>query len=161
MLASCLIEILDVLCHDRRGNGFPCFLDDKALPVLLDTHLLREHVHDDEHDNGEKHGVILDLVNLEDDELLVEESAVHVVVECVFQLTAFIERSKDCGEVINRKGDIVFLRYLRYALDGKLIEGVEIKFLDFDGLALMLNLLDFLFYSHHVLTLKKFRSESL
>jgi hypothetical protein len=51
----------------------------------------KEHVHDDEHDDGEQHGVVLDLVNLEDDELLVKEAGINVVVQRVLELAAFVE----------------------------------------------------------------------
>ena len=47
-LTGGLVEILDVLCHHGRGDGLPCLLDDQALAVLLDAHLLDEGVHDDE-----------------------------------------------------------------------------------------------------------------
>ena len=86
MLSGRLIEVFDILCHHRRSNGLPCFLDDQALATtVLDTHLLGEHIHDDEHDDGEQHRVILHLVYLEHDERLVEERLVHVVVQRVLQ----------------------------------------------------------------------------
>ena len=90
-LSHRLVEVLDVLCHGRRGDGFPRFLDDEGLAAFLDAHLLKEHVHDDEHDDGKQHGVVLDLVDLEDDELLVKEAGINVVVQRVLELTALIE----------------------------------------------------------------------
>ena len=59
-----LVQVLDVLCHHGGGNGFPCLFDDKHLSVLLDTHLLDEHIHDNERNQREKKRVILDGVNL-------------------------------------------------------------------------------------------------
>ena len=52
---------------------------------------MKEHVHDDEHDDGEQHGVVLDLVDLKYNELLVKEAGINVVVERVLKLTALIE----------------------------------------------------------------------
>ena len=73
MLTGCLIEVLDIFCHRRGGNGFPCFLDDKGLAALLDTHLLGEHVHDNQQHNRSQHRVVLDLIQLKDNELLVKQ----------------------------------------------------------------------------------------
>ena len=47
-LSGGLVEVLDVLGHHRRGYGLPGFFNDQHLAVLLDAHLLDEHVHDDE-----------------------------------------------------------------------------------------------------------------
>ena len=74
MLSGRLIQVLDVLCHNWGGDCLPCFLNDQALAhLVLDTHLLGEHVHDDKHDDGEQHGVVLHLVYLKDDKLFIEQ----------------------------------------------------------------------------------------
>ena len=48
-----LVEILDIFCHRRRGDSFPCLFDDESLSTFLDTHLLEKHIHDDEHHDRE------------------------------------------------------------------------------------------------------------
>ena len=58
-----LIQIFDVLSHRRGGDGFPCLFDDESLSAFLDTHFLKEHIHDDEHDDREQHGIVLDFVS--------------------------------------------------------------------------------------------------
>ena len=72
-LAYRLVQILDVLCHCRRGNRFPCLFDDECLTTFLDTHLLEEHIHDDEHHDREQHRVVLDFVYLKDDKSLIKK----------------------------------------------------------------------------------------
>ena len=49
-----LVQILDVLCHHGRCDGFPRLLDDEHLAVFLDAHLLQKHVHDDKCDKREE-----------------------------------------------------------------------------------------------------------
>ena len=71
--SGCLIQIFDVLCHHGGGHGFPCLFYDKHLAVLLDTHLLDEHIHDDKGYKREEGLVVLDGVYLEDDEGLVKQ----------------------------------------------------------------------------------------
>ena len=73
MLTGGLVEILDILGHDRSGNGLPRLFDDQALTAFLDTHLLGEDIHNDKDDDREQDGVILDLIDLEDDKLLIEQ----------------------------------------------------------------------------------------
>ncbi len=139
VLTGGLIEVLDIFCHDGGGNGLPCLLDDQTLTPFLDTHLLGEHVHDDEHDDGEKDGVVLHLVNLEDDELFIEKGAVHVVVQGVLQLTALVERLQDGGEVMDGEVHMLLLQYLGDALHGELIIGVETQLTDTELAALHLH----------------------
>ena len=73
VLSGCLIEVLDVLCHDRCCDGFPCFLDDKTLTAFFQAHLLSKDIHDDEHNDWKQYRIVLDLVNLENDELLIKK----------------------------------------------------------------------------------------
>ena len=49
-----LVQILDVLCHHGRCDGFPRLLDDEHLAVFLDAHLLQKHIHDDKCDKREE-----------------------------------------------------------------------------------------------------------
>ena len=72
-LTGSLVEILDVFCHHRTCNGFPCLFDDQHLTVLLDSHLLDEYVHNDECHQREEYLAVLDVIYLEDDEGLIKE----------------------------------------------------------------------------------------
>ena len=142
MLTGGLVEILDILCHDRGSDGLPCLLDDEALAALsLDTHLLRENVHDDKDDNREEGLVILHLVDLEYDELLVEKALVHVIVEGILQLTATVEGLQNRTEVVDVEVgllNLVGVRDLRNTLQGKLKEGIEVQLLNREFLLLSL-----------------------
>ena len=90
-LTGCLVEVFDLLCHNWRSNGFPCFFNDKHLAVVLDTHLLNENVHDDKCNKREEERVILDRVNLKDDEGLSKQLCVEVLIECKLMTTALVE----------------------------------------------------------------------
>ena len=98
-------------------------LDDKALAVLLQAHLLQEHVHDDERHDGEELLVLLDGIHLEDDEGLVEQGAIHVLVENLVVLAATVEVLEHIGEVVAVDGgDVVLDADLVETLTGELIE---------------------------------------
>ena len=90
-LSGCLIEILDVLCHHRGGDGFPCLFDDQHLAVLLDTHLLDEDIHDDKGDKREQERVVLDGVYLEDYEGLVKQLRVQIFIEGQLMAATLVE----------------------------------------------------------------------
>ena len=107
-LSHRLIEILDILRHRRRGNRFPRFFNNEGFSPFLDTHLLQEYVHDDQHHNGEKHGVILNLVDFKDDELLIKQVGIQVGVERHFQFSAPVKLFQDGSEVTN--GEVDFLQ---------------------------------------------------
>ena len=116
VLTGGLIEILDILCHRRCGYGFPGFLNNQAFSALLDTHLLGEHVHDDEHDDREEDFVILHLINLEDDELLIKERSIQIVVKNVFLLSTFIERFENRCKIMDIETDVLLFHNLRNTL---------------------------------------------
>ena len=101
MLTRCLIEVLDILGHRRGGNGFPRFLDNKGLTAFLDTHLLGEHVHDNQQHNWSQHRVILNLIQLEDNETFVKEGCFHVAVKGLLILTALVEGGENGCIVVN------------------------------------------------------------
>src|SRR5574344_2045148 len=155
-LADCLIQIFDVPCHGRRGNSLPCFLYDECLAPLFQTHLLQEHVHDDQHNNREENRVILDFVNLKDDKFLIEERFVEVVVQRVFQLASLVELLQDGRKVINVKLYLLLGHDLRYALQGKLIITVERQIINMQFFTLLLYLIYLLFYAHQILALDEF-----
>ena len=68
-----------------------CLFDDKSLPSLLDTHLLQEHVHDDECHQWKEQWIILDTVDFEDDEGLIKQTAVHILIQRHIMAASFIE----------------------------------------------------------------------
>ena len=86
-----LIQIFYVFRHHGRGNGLPCLLDDEHLSVLLDAHLLQEHVHDDECHQWKEQWIILDTVDFEDDKGLVKQTAVHILIQRHIMAASFIE----------------------------------------------------------------------
>ena len=69
---------------------------------------MQEYVHDDQHHNGEKHGVILNLVDFKDDELLIKQVGIQVGVERHFQFSAPVKLFQDGSEVTN--GEVDFLQ---------------------------------------------------
>ena len=98
------------------------------LAVLLDAHLLDEEIHDDERDQREKKGVVLDGVDLEDDERLVEERRVQVLVQSDLVVAAFVEILHQV--VVGSKvdpGEVVLLADLGNTLDTELIESIEVE----------------------------------
>ena len=126
-----LVEVLDVLCHHGRGDGLPCLLDDQALAVLLDAHLLDEGVHDDERHQREQQRVVLDAVYLEDDEGLVEESGVQGLVQGALVIAATVEVLHQV--VVGRQVDAVqpvLVADFGDAPGAELVEGVEAQFLN-------------------------------
>ena len=127
----------------------------------LNTHLLGEDVHNDKDDNREEHGVVLDLVDLEDDELLIEKRAVHVIVQRIFQLTTLIEGREDGTIVINLKMNPILLHDLGNTLDGILVERVEVKLSDLQGLALLLHTLNLTIDLLQELALDNLRGKTL
>ena len=122
----CFVHKFNVLRHQRAGDGFPCFLDDKDFAVLLDAHFLQENIHDNQRDQRKKQRVIFYAVDFEDHERLVEQRAVHVLVQRFFVVAAQIEvlhHIAVCREVDAR--DTVLLTDIRDALHGIFIERVE------------------------------------
>ena len=79
-LSDRFVQIFDVFRHGGRSNRLPRFLNDECLASFLDAHLLQEHIHDNQDNYREKYGVIFNLVNLEDNELLIEEVYVQIGV---------------------------------------------------------------------------------
>ena len=152
-LADGLVQVLDVLGHRGRGDGLPRLFDNQGLAPLLDAHLLEEHVHDYEHHDGEKHGVIFYLVNFKYDETLVEEVHVQVGVQRRFQLAAPVELFEDGGEAVYVEIDFLQRGYLRDALHGELVVGVEGEFPDLQPPFLLLHAvyLPVYFHQHGVL----------
>ena len=159
-LTYSLVQVFDILGHGRGGDGLPCLFDDQGLSSLLDTHLLQEYVHDDEHHNGEEHRVILDLVNLEDDELLVKERIIHVVVQRVFQFTAPVELFEDGREVVDVKRNFLFRHDLRNAFQSKLVIGIERQSRHLHLSALCLHLVNLLLDADEVFVLNQFRHQA-
>ena len=145
-LADGLIKVLDVLRHGGRGNRFPCLFDYQCLASFLDAHLLQEHVHDNQHHDREKHGVILDFVNFKDDKPLVKEVHVQVGVQRGFQLAAPVELFQDGCKVTDVETDFLQRGDLRDALQGKLIVGIEGKLLDLQPPFLFFHVVDLLLY---------------
>ena len=122
-LTGRLVHELDVLGHQRTGNGFPGFLDDKHLAVLLDSHLLQEHVHDYQRDKREQQRIILYTVNLEHHEGLVEQRTVHVLVQGLFMVAAPVEVLHHVAvsrEVYAR--NVVLVTDVRNTLDGVFVK---------------------------------------
>ena len=162
VLTGGLIEILDIVGHDRGGDGLPRLFNDKTLAtVALDTHLLGEDIHDDQHDDGEEDRVILDLVDLEDNELLVEETGVHIIVQRVFKLATFIEGGEDGSEIVNGETDITLAGDLGNTLKGILVVGVERELGDTHTETLLLHLVDILLDLHQETALDKLGGETL
>jgi hypothetical protein len=101
-------------------------LGDKDFAVLLDAHFLQENIHDNQRDQRKKQRVIFYAVDFEDHERLVEQRAVHVLVQRFFVVAAQIEvlhHIAVCREVDAR--DTVLLTDIRDALHGIFIERVE------------------------------------
>ena len=125
-LSGGLVQVLDIFCHHRGGNGLPCLLNDQNLAVLLDSHLLDEEVHDDESDEREKERVILDGVNLEDYERLIKETGVQVLIESHIMIAALVELLHQI--VVSRQvdaGKAVLVTDFRKPLYAEFIEGIE------------------------------------
>ena len=102
-----------------------CLFDDKSLPSLLDTHLLQEHVHDNQHHNREKHRIILYFIYFEHNETLVKQVNVQVGVQRHLQLAATVDLFQYGRKVMYIETDFLQLCNLRYAFQGKLIIGIE------------------------------------
>ena len=145
-LADGLVQVLDVLRHRGRGDGLPRLFDYQGLAPFLDAHLLEEHVHDYEHHDGEKHGVIFYLVNFKYDETLVEEVHVQVGVQRCLQLAAPVELLEDGCEVVYVECYFLQGSDLRDALHGELVVGVEGKFPDLQPPFLLLHAVYLLVY---------------
>ena len=90
-LSGGLVQVFDVFRHHGRGDGLPCLLDDEHLSVLLDAHLLQEHVHDDECHQWKEQWIILDTVDFENDEGLIKQTAVHILIQRHIVAASFIE----------------------------------------------------------------------
>ena len=113
---------------------------------FLDTHLLQEHVHNDEYHNREQHGVILNLVDFEDDELLIEEVHVQVGVQGHLQFAASVELLQNGSEVADVELNLLLCHDLRNAFQCKLIVRVEGQFPDFQSAFLFLDVVYLLVY---------------
>ena len=138
----------------------PCLLDDQALAVLLQSHLLQEYVHDDERHDGEQLLVLLDGIHLEDDEGLIEQGAIDILIEYLVVLAALVEVLEHVGEVVAVDGgDVVFDTYLVETLTGKLIERVERQCLHCQRHAPILQSLDE--FLHLVVYLRQLRAAPL
>ena len=82
ILADGLVEVLDVVCHIGRSDGFPRLLDEDHLThALQPSHLVDEGLHDDDRHHGEEVFVVFHRVNLEDDEAFGEQVDVAIGVE--------------------------------------------------------------------------------
>ena len=159
MLSGGLIEVFYIVGHHWGGDGFPCFLDNQAFPAFLDSHLLGEHIHDDEHDDREEDWIVLYLVYLENDELLIKQAAVQVIVQDILLLSSLVERFEDGGEVIDVELDMLLVQNLRDALQGKLIVGVEGEFLYFQLFLLSLYLFQLALDAHEIVVFYHLRGE--
>ncbi|GFH99287.1 hypothetical protein IMSAGC004_01690 [Bacteroidaceae bacterium] len=125
-LTGRLVHELDVLGHERAGNGFPCLLDDQDLAVLLDTHLLQEHVHDNQRNKREQERIIFYTVDFKDNERFVKQRAVHVFVQRLIMVAATVKvfhHVAVCRNVNTR--NTVFVADVWNTLHGKLVERVE------------------------------------
>ena len=107
----------------------PCFFDYQCLAPLLDTHLLKEHVHDYQHHDREKHGIILYLINFKDDEPFIKEVYIQIGIQRGFQLATPVELLQDGCEIPDAETDFLLRGDLRDAFQGKLIVGVKGQFL--------------------------------
>lgn len=104
----------------------PCFLDDQNFTVLLDAHLLQEHVHDDECHQGEQERVIFYGIDFKDNEGLIKQRTVHALVQRLVVVATSIEVFHHIpvgGNVY--PGYTVFIADVGNALYGELIERVE------------------------------------
>ena len=69
ILAHRLVEILDVVRHISRSNGFPRFFDENHFAnTFQSTHLVDKGFHNDDRHHREEVFVVLHLVNLKDNE---------------------------------------------------------------------------------------------
>ena len=99
-------------------------------------------------------------MNLEDDKLLVKEAGIHVIVECVFELSAFIELLQDGSEVVDVKGDALLSHDLRDALNGKLVVAVEAEVVHVHLSPLFFHTVDALLDGDEVVALNKLWHEA-
>ena len=87
---------------------------------------MQEYVHNNQRDKREQERVVLDAVDLEDDERLVEQRAVHVLVQRLVMVAATIEvlHHVTVGRNVNAR-NTVLVADVGNALHGKLVERVE------------------------------------
>ena len=125
-LTCCLVEVLDVFCHHRAGNSFPCLFNDKHLTVLLDTHFLDEYIHNNKRYQGEKQRIILDGVNLKDNECLIKQCGIQVFIQGLIVIATSIEvlHHIAIGTDVDAL-NLVFLTDVGNTLHTELIEGVK------------------------------------
>ena len=145
-LSDRFVQIFYIFCHGGRSNRLPCFLDDECLASFLDAHLLQEHVHDNEYHNREQYGVIFNLVDFKDDELLIEEVHVQVGVQGHLQFATPVELLQDGSEVADVELNLLLCHDLRNALQSKLVVGIEGQFPDFQSAFLLLDVVYLLVY---------------
>ena len=114
--------------------AFHAFLYHKDFPVLLDAHLLQEHVHDDKRYDGKQFLIFLDGIYFEDDERFREQGSVHVLVQYFVVVAAFVERLYHVGIfVVVYLRDVVFQTDKFQPFTGVFIEGIERQRVYFQG----------------------------
>ena len=95
-----LIEVAYVTRHVCRGNRLPRFLDKDDFPYSLQpSHLVDEQLHNDDGRDGEKDGMILYRINLEDDKACVQQVELLVRVQQVVVFATFIVRLQDVEKI--------------------------------------------------------------
>ena len=78
----------------------PSFLDEDNLPYSLQpSHLVDEQLHNDDGRDGEKDGMILYRINLEDDKACVQQVELLVRVQQVVVFATFIVRLQDVEKI--------------------------------------------------------------
>ena len=161
MFAGRLIEILDVVGHHGCGDSFPCLFYDQAFSAFLDSHFLSEDIHNNENDKRKKDRIILHFVYLKDDEFLVKQGCIQVIVKDVFLLTTAIERLQNGRKVMDCKLNVLLDNQLRDSFKGKLIIGIERKFLNFEILSLSLHLVNLTLNAKEIIFLYHLWSKAL
>ena len=161
MFAGRLIEILDIVGHHGCGDSFPCLFYDQAFSAFLDSHFLSEDIHDNEDDKRKKDRIILHLVDLKDDEFLVKQGCIQVIVKDVFLLTTAIERLQNGRKVMDCKLNVLLDNQLRDSFKGKLIIGIERKFLNSEILSLSLHLINLTLNAKEIIFLYQLWSKAL
>ena len=161
MFSSCFIEILDIARHHRCGYGFPCLFNNQTLSALLDSHFLREHIHDDQHNDREENRVILHLVYLEDDELFIKQRSIQVIIQNMRSFSTFIEWLENGGKIMDSKLYLLLNDKLRYSHQGELIIGIEGKFRNLETSFLALNLINLTLDTLEIVLFHEFRSQTL
>ena len=124
-LTNGLEKKLEVGCHSRSGHSLPCLFNDDGLTSFLQSHLLKEDVHNYHDNDREKNVIVLNLIHLEDNKLLVKECFIGIVVQRLLQLATLVKAAQNSREVLDAEVNVLITADLRDALQGKLIEGIE------------------------------------